>query len=301
VTNPVVRRLVELIPRANLVDSAGRARFVGSAPASADVNQWTLDISYNLGAADRLHGFYVYQRAVRTEPNLQGNTIPGFGDIRRGLRQLLTLNETHIFSPTLVNELRLGFNRIYFTATPNAELNPAEFGINNGVSRPIGLPQINVAGAFNFGGPVQLPQGRADTTIVFANTLSYLRGRHSLKFGGEYRVFYNNNVTQDTGSFNFPSVAAFLAGNANSFNITLSDRVNSIKQDSVGLFVQDGFKWRPNLTLDLSLRYDLNLTPTERYDRFVVFDSQTASLLRVGRDIAQPYRTNNKNFQPPGR
>lgn len=93
-------------------------------------------------------------------------------------------------------------------------------------------------------------------------------------------------------------VVAFLAGAANSFNITLSDRVNSIKQVSVGLFVQDGFKWRPNLTLDLGLRYDLNLTPTERYDRFVVFDPQTASLLRVGRDLAPPYCTNNKNVQP---
>ena len=298
VTDPVIRKLIELIPRANFFDSAGTPRFVGSAPASADVNQWTIDISYNLGTNDRLHGYYVYQRALRTEPNLQGNTIPGFGDIRNGLRQLLTLNETHIFGPRLVNEVRLGFNRIYFTATAGAELNPVDFGINNGINTPIGLPQINIAGGLNFGGPVQLPQGRGDTTIVFSDTLNYLRGRHSLKFGGEYRLFYNNNFLQDTGSFNFPSVAAFLAGNANSFSITLSDRVNSIKQDSVGLFVQDSFKWRPNLTLELGLRYDLNLTPTERYDRFVVFDPQTISLLRVGRDIAQPYGANNKNFQP---
>ena len=85
--------------------------------------------------------------------------------------------------------------------------------------------------------------------------MSYLHGRHSLKFGGEFRLFYNNNFTKDTGSFNFPSVAAFLADNANSFSITLDDRVNSIKQDSIGLFVQDNFKWRPNLTLELGLRF----------------------------------------------
>jgi hypothetical protein len=102
----------------------------------------------------------------------------------------------------------------------------------------------------------------------------------------------------DTGSFTFPSVAAFLAGNANSFTITLSDRVNSVKQDSFGPFVQDSFKWRPNLTLELGLRYDLNTTPTERYNRFVVFDPATVSLLRVGTNIGQPYHTNHKNFQP---
>jgi hypothetical protein len=245
-----------------------------------------------------VHGYYAWQRALRNEPNLQGNTIPGFGDIRRGLRQILTLNETHIFGPALVNEVRLGFNRIYFTASAFAELNPTDFGIADGVTRSIGLPQINVAGAINFGGPIALPQGRGDTTIVFADTVSYLRGRHSLKFGGDFRLFYNNNFTQDTGSFTFPSVASFLAGNANSFAITLNDRVNSVKQDAVGPFVQDSFKWRPNLTLELGLRYDLNTTPTERYDRFVVFDSATVSLLRVGADIAQPYHTNNKNFQP---
>ncbi len=298
VTDPVIRKLIELIPRANSFDSDGTPRFVGSAPASADVDVWTIDISYNLSERDRLHGYYVYQRTLRTEPNIQGNTIPGFGNTRLGWRQLLTLNETHIVNPSLVNEVRLGFNRIYFTDAPDAELNPVDFGINNGVNSPIGIPQINIAGGLNLGGPAQIPQGRGDTTIVVSDTLSYLRGRHSLKFGGEFRLFYNNNFTKDTGSFNFPSVAAFLAGNANSFSITLDDRVNSIKQDSIGLFVQDHFKWRPNLTLELGLRYDLNMTPTERFDRFIVFDPLTASLLRVGRDIDQPYRTNNKNFQP---
>ena len=298
VTDPAIRKLIELIPRANFFDAAGAPRFVGSAPAAANANQWTIDISYNLGANDRLHGYYAWQRALRNEPNLQGSTIPGFGDVRRGLRQILTLNETHIFGPALVNEARLGFNRIYFTASAFAELNPTEFGINNGVTRSIGLPQINIGGVINFGGPTLLPQGRGDTTIVFSDTVSYLRGGHSLKFGGDFRLFYNNNFTQDTGAFTFPSVAAFLAGNANSFSITLSDRVNSVKQDSFGPFVQDSFKWRPNLTLELGLRYDLNTTPTERYNRFVVFDPATVSLLRVGTNIGQPYHTNNKNFQP---
>jgi hypothetical protein len=298
VTNPVVRNLVELIPRANFIDSSGTARFVGSAPATSDVNQGTIDVSYEIGANDRIHGYYAFQKSLRNEPNLQGNTIPGFGDIRDGFRQILTLNETHIFSPSVLNDLRLGFNRIYFTATAGAELNPATFGIRNGVNEPFGLPQINIAGGLNFGGPIQLPQGRGDTTIVIADTLNHLRGRHSLKFGGEYRAFYNNNFLNDTGLFNFPSVAAFIAGNANSFSITLDPRSNSIKQDAIGVFIQDSFKWRSNLTFDIGLRYDAHLTPTERYDRFVVFDPATRSLLRVGRDIDQVYKTNDKNFQP---
>lgn len=298
ITNPVIKSLVELVPQANLIDSSGTSRFIGSAPAAADSNQGTIDISYDIDEDDRVHGYYALQTALRNEPNLQGNTIPGFGDVRKGLRQILTLNETHIFSPSLVNDLRLGFNRIYFTATALAELNPATFGINNGVDEPFGLPQLNIAGGLNFGGPVQLPQGRGDTTVVLGDTLNYLRGRHSLKFGGEYRQFYNNNFLRDTGLFNFPSAAAFISGNASSFSITLDARINSVKQDAFGGFVQDSFKWRRNLTFDLGFRYDAHLAPTERYDRFVVFDPDTASLLRVGRDIEQIFETSAKNFQP---
>ncbi len=298
VTNPVVKQLIEFIPRSNFVDSSGTSRFVGFAPAVSDVNQWTIDLSYDISANDRVHGYYALQKSLRNEPNLQGNTIPGFGDVRDGLRQILTLSETHVFSPALVNDLRLGFNRIYFLATANSELNPTAFGIKNGVNQALGLPQINIAGGLNFGGPSQFPQGRGDTTIVLADTLNYLRGRHSLKFGGEYRQFYNNSFVRDTGLFNFPSVGAFIAGNASSFSITLDQRISSVKQDNIGVFVQDSFKWSRNLTLDLGFRYDANLTPTERYDRFVVFDPDTASLLRVGRDIDQVYQSNSKNFQP---
>ena len=114
-----------------------------------------------------MHGYYAFQRDKRGEPNLQGNTIPGFGDTRQSRRQIFTLNETHTFGPKLVNEARLGFNRINITFTPNAQLNPADFGINNGINEPIGLPQINVTGVnLNFGGPNGFPQGRGDTTVV---------------------------------------------------------------------------------------------------------------------------------------
>src|SRR4030095_10320845 len=63
-------------------------------------------------------------------------------------------------------------------------------------------------------------------------------------------------------------------------------------------FLQDNFKLRPRLSLELGLRYDWNMTPSERYDRFVVFDSKSVSLIRAGKDLDEIYRQNNKNFQP---
>lgn len=298
VTEPVTLKLSNLIPRPNFTDEQGTARFIGSATAPVDVDQWAIGVSHDINSKDRLYGFYDISSTSTLEPSRSGNTIPGFGHTFRVQRQILTLNETHTFSPDLVNEIRFGFNHLYGTVTPNAQLNPADFGINNGVNRPIGLPQINIAGVLNFGGPANFPQGRGDTTFVVSNTLSHLRGSHSLKFGVEFREFLNNNFALDTGRFNFANLAAFLAGTANSFSITLGNRTSSISQKSVSLFVQDNYRCMPNLTLELGMRYDWNATPTERYDRFIVFDPSTVSLVRVGQEREEVYHQNNKNFQP---
>ena len=301
-TNPTVLKLLPLIPRptsVDIVNGTAVARFAGSGTAPVNIDQWTGDVSHNISSNDRIHGYYAYQRDERGEPNLQLNTMPGWGDTRKSNRQIFTLNETHIFSPTLTNEARFGFNRINITFTPNALLNPADFDINNGVNAPIGLPQISITGFnFNLGGPSNFPQGRADTTFVLSDTVSYLKGKHSFKFGGEARRFYNNNFTLDTGAFTFANVNSFLTGTANSFTQTLGDRSSAITQGALGFYAQDNYKVRPNLTLELGLRYDWNMTPTERFDRFVVFDPSSASLIRVGSGIDKVYRENNKNFQP---
>src|SRR3989441_1263096 len=257
VTDPVILKLLALIPRS----SSGLTS--GSATAPVNIDQWTGDVSHNFNSKDRLHAYYAFQRDQRGEPILQGNNIPGFGDTRRSHRQIFTLNETRTFSSNLVNEIRFGFNRIHITFSPNAKLNPLDFGIKDGVTDAIGLPQIAIGGGgANFGGPAGFPQGRSDTNFVVSDTLNYLRGNHSLKFGGEWRRFYNNNTNRDTGAFAFASTTTFLAGNANGFNVTLGDISNAITQGALGLFVQDNYKLRPNLPLELGMRHDWLLSPT---------------------------------------
>ena len=299
VTDPAVKKLITLIPAPNF----GANQFVGSGTAPVNIDQWTGDLSHRLGERDQLHGYYAVQRDLRGEPTLQLNTLPGFGDTRQSRRQIFTLNETHTFSSNIVNEARLGFNRIRINFTPNVQLNPADFGINNGINDPIGLPQINVTGGnLNFGGPNGFPQGRGDVTGVLSDTLSYLRGRHSFKFGGEFRRFYNNNFARTVGSFGFASVDDFLGvmpnapngpTRANAFTSTLGNQSSSIAQGALGFFAQDGFKLKPNFTLELGLRYDWFMSPSERYDRFVVFDPATNSLKQVGAGIGEIYQANH--------
>ena len=293
VTDSSILKLLALIPRsANGLTS-------GSATAPVNIDQVTGDVSYNFNSKNRLHGYYAFQHDRRGEPTLQGNTIGGFGDTRESHRQIFTLNETRTISSNVVNEARLGFNRIHILFSPNAKLNPLDFDIRNGVTDPIGLPQISVGGGgFNMGGPSGFPQGRSDTTIVGSDTLSYLHGNHSFKFGGEYRRFYNNNTNRDTGTFTFANMSTFLNGDANGFTVTLGDVSTAIAQGALGLFAQDNYKVRSNLTLELGLRWDWLMSPTERFDRFSSYVLQTNSLVQVNHGVAPVYHTNWKNFQP---
>src|SRR6185436_1015027 len=188
---------------------------VGSAGAPINIDQWTIDIAYNFGERDRLHGYYALQKDFAEEPTRFGNTVPNFGIVRSGKRRVFTMNETHTFSTDVVNEARLGFTRVYFASEPKTRVNPADLGINNGINTPIGLPQINIAGGLNFGGPVNFPQGRGDLIVAASDTLNYFRGNHAIKVGGEFRSNFNNNFRVTPGSFNFASLPAFLSGTAN--------------------------------------------------------------------------------------
>src|SRR5438067_6419430 len=203
VTDPTVQKLLTLLPQVagggpNPSKASDAAPFIGAAVAPVDIDQGTGDVSHNFSERDRLHGYYVFQRDKRGEPNLSGATVPGGGDTRQSHRQIFTLNETHVVNPNLVNDFRGGFNRIrinFIADVQAAGLDPSTFGINNGLSGPIGLPHITVGGiGLQFGGENGFPQGRGDLTSVISDSVSYLRGRHSFKFGGEYRRVNNNSI-----------------------------------------------------------------------------------------------------------
>jgi len=145
-----------------------------------------------------------------------------------------------------------------------------------------------------FGGPPGEPQGRGDTTVVLNDTLNWLKGRNSFAFGGEIRRAYNDNVAENVGSFTFTTLANFLADNASNFSILLGAGNDKILEPSYGAFVQDSFKWKPNFTFNLGLRYEWNSTPSEEQNRFTNFDTATGALVSA----PQPFGTNNKNFEP---
>ena len=197
--------MLALVPAANLVGSGSAADpnsfnlFSGGVLANVSLNQGSGDIDFELSQKDSMHGYYVVQKDLREEPTAGGAigaNIPGFGDTRSGFRQLLTFSENHVFSPTLSNTVRLGFNRIHLTFTPNGLLNPTDFDMLMPPGSPAasGLPFINAGGTLGFGGPTGEPQGRGDTTIVLNDGLSWLKGISS-------RIEYGlDRIRGETGS-----------------------------------------------------------------------------------------------------
>jgi hypothetical protein len=293
--NPTVTKLLPLIPTVN----SGTNLFVGSATAPVDIDQGTANINHDFNQSDRVNGYFAFQRDLRQEPTLQGNNIPGFGDTRQSHRQIMTLNETHVFSPNLVNEARAGYNRIHITFTPNQLLDPSAFAMNVGVSGPVGLPQITVRDLnLNFGGPAQFPNGRGDYTAVLSDTLSYIHGKHSIKAGVEARRFNGNNFSSTPGTLAFNTVTDFINGNIVTFTASPGTNPSRIYATAVGAFAEDSYKLTSSVTLDAGLRYEWNGAPVEAANRFVNFLEGTDQLVRVGAGINQLYGQSDLNFEP---
>ncbi len=124
VTDPVAKNLLPYIPLGNTFDANGQARLLASGTAPVNIDQYTIDLRHSLSNNDTLHGYYAYQKDLRQEVNAQGNTVPGFGDTRGGKRQVMTINETHVFNHALVNEARVGFNRINISFNPTRRRQP---------------------------------------------------------------------------------------------------------------------------------------------------------------------------------
>ncbi len=207
-----------------------------------------------------------------------GSHIRDFFQVAPSHMHNISIVENAILSARLVNQLTLGVN--YFLQTFNdfnTSINPLALGLNTGVTDPtlIGSPKITING-FDYVGATQ-PLGRIDTTGHITDNLTYSRGRHQLKFGGEYRrarldVFYNTNKR---GSFvfdgtrgpwssdatlggNLKSLADFLAGyptNSSGAIIVVGQLQRDYYQNSSDFWAHDTFQVSPKLSVNFGVRF----------------------------------------------
>ncbi len=297
---PIAAALAALIPLPN-----SGANYVSFTPGPVQIDQGTMDILQKLGLNDELHGFYALQEDTRTEPALQGDTISGWGDHRHASRQIGTFSETHIFSPSIVNEARLGFNRINIAFVPANTIDPTSVGLGDGLSGPKGLPQTTLSDiGLTFGGPSGFPQGRADTAGVVSDTVSMLVGKHTIKWGGEGRRYGLDSFAGNIGTLTFTTsttpTSLFQTDMATVFSIQPNIVSSRVYADSMAAFVQDNFKLTSTFTLEYGLRFEWNGTPVEGDNRFTIFNPSTVTLTQVGTNglAANSAYKQNYNYEP---
>src|SRR5215469_3400757 len=289
--------LAALVPLPN-----SGSNYVSFTPGPVQIDQYTGDGYQKLGENDSLHGFYAFQKDVRTEPALQGDTLPGWGDHRNAHRQIGTLQYIHIFSPRVTNEARIGFNRISIAFNPANLLDPTSLGLGVGLSGPVGIPQTSVTDVgINFGGPSGFPQGRHVTTGVLADTVTMIAGNHQIKWGGEYRRYGFTSFGGNIGTLSM--TAAQLAASV-SPNFTVQPNIIDYRMyaTAVGGFIQDNYKMFPGVMLEYGLRFEWNGTPVEAENRMSMFQpvgSTTSTLVQVGTNgIGRAPYKQNYNLEP---
>ncbi|HLH29645.1 MAG TPA: TonB-dependent receptor, partial [Terriglobia bacterium] len=293
VTNPAVLKLLTLVPNPNTGN-----RFIGTAPRKRELNQFTGRFDQSFSSKDSMFGNFIWNHDSRTEPTLQLNNLPGFGDFRPARRYLLSLGETHIFSSTMTNEVHAGMNRVHIEFDPDVlgKLNSQDFGLTTGSSV---FPNINVSGVMRFGGIDTFPQGRGDNAYEFNDTLAWIHGRHSVKVGTEFRRFQNNNFNGGTGgTITFPSLAAFLAGAPSSATQTQLPVNSALRVSAVDAFVQDDFKMNTRWTWNVGLRWEYNGVPNDVHNHLANFDAVQGKLIQIGQGLERPYARQFTNFGP---
>jgi hypothetical protein len=295
---PIAAAIAALIPLPN-----SGTNYVSFTPGPVQIDQYTGDVLHQFNANNYLHGFYAFQADKRTEPALQGDTIPGWGDHRAAHRQIGTLSYVHTFSPSVTNEARLGFNRIAIAFNPNNLISPASVGVVDGLTGNVGFPQTSVTDiSLVFGGPSGFPQGRDTTTGVLADTVTMLKGKHQIKWGGEFRRYLLYSFAGNIGTLTLTQ-ANLGADQATGFSVQPNIIDYRIYADAAGGFVQDNFKMTPSLTLEYGLRFEWNGTPLEGENRISIFNPTGTggpTLTRAGTNglAANAAYKQNYNFEP---
>jgi hypothetical protein len=213
------------------------------------------------------------------------------------------ISDTHTFSPTLVNEFKIGYSRDYgyWYDTNYGEDILSQLGLQ-GISNPAGDPAIagmpifDIGGSNGFAGTGNWANGnsQAQNTYQVTDNISWFTGRHHFKFGADVRRYQINDQVKPTemrGAYYFDdrlsgfAFANFLLGYPSSATRAIA-RPNAYPRSThSGFYMQDEFKVNARISLTYGLRYEYQTPWVEKYDRMYSFDTTSGSLVTAGESI----------------
>jgi hypothetical protein len=265
-------------------------------------------VDYHPNGHNTISGRYVYANSLQTEEDLSF-LAPQFLSVADTKVGVLGVNWTYAPNSRWVNEARFGFNRNWQQLYPKDHtVDPLTgYGINTGITDPtlFGFPQISINPFSSLGGNHSWPLYTSpDTTYQFIDNISYTRGNHSLRFGFEFRHGGSDylRASYGRGRIRFSSLEDFIAGTVrqHSFGggaLLVGDAHRNLWLNAMGGFVQDDWRIKPRLTLNLGVRYDLSFPIQEQHDLMANFIS-TQGIVQVGHGIDNIYPMEKNAISP---
>jgi outer membrane receptor protein involved in Fe transport len=265
------RLIQEFVPRAN----SGTNRYIVSPDTRDERDQFGTRFDYNVTDANAVLVRYIRSQTERNDPP----TTRPIGTLAKATLQDIMGGNTHVFSPTAINQARMSYNRISANPAVTSGLSNSEYGINvpQNVDTARGLANIVVTGFFNLGDAQQPFVERLNEVFHFSDDFTWIRGQHSFKFGGEVQrqhmfiAFVNRpngdytfigDATQRTGN----AAADFLLGLPAQFRRTTTNTPQDGHGWIYGGYVQDEFRPTSNLTINAGVRYEVSVPFVDKSD-----------------------------------
>jgi Carboxypeptidase regulatory-like domain len=275
-------------------------------PRSTHGNQYNTRFDYTTGSNNFAFSlFRTNLQTLNSDSDSQGR--PGSDLFFEPVNTSATVSFIRIVSPTIVNEAR--FNITRFFADQVASLSNTDLGIPRVQVEGMPLPG-DQGGRIRFGAPrgENTPAIFAQNTYEFRDTLTWVRGSQAYKFGGELRKEQNNSNSLGGARAGYSFSGLFnLANDTPIFEEITTDPNTGIPTDGqrylrsnvYALFIQNDWKYRPNLTLNLGLRWEYFTPITEKRGRITNFELGP-NLLRDARVVIQDelFQPDRNNFGP---
>ena len=302
-------------------NNAVNAKVPYSAKDKNDVNSLIGKLDHNFNSSETLSARYAFAQSQQVFPlgnpgTLSASRLSNFAQNSPTRVQVFSGSFLSALTAAQVNEIRFGYSRYRtsFTAS-DGNLDPLSlFGINFGTGK-LGMPEIDFGGVFdNLGATAfSVPRGRTSQSYQILDNFTWLKGRHTVKFGGEYRraaiSSFNDNLERggivfgtgnglDNNNAGTDVLAAYFAG---AVSFTLADQGNTQRttyNNGLSFFAQDDFRIAPHFTLNFGVRWEY-FGPISEKNNLLANLGSDGQLAMVGTDgVNGAYKRDLNNFGP---